>query len=306
MGIQGREVLEVIDGLLPGSLRLWVIGLTSLLAYYINSLFVVRQTTVVPKGKGFLLVIAHPDDECMFFSPAITGLLAGGNTVGVLCLSTGDYDGLGAIRPKELLGSCQTLGCKPSEVACMDNPHLKDDFKKPWQANHVADQIRDYLIQRTQENRPNIDAFITFDQHGVSQHPNHCSLLDGVRQYASGQRSRSSGGKGKLNAKVEVGSGKVMPVWKLLTISRWRKFIGIFDAAVTVILVTIRVASLRNSQLPKGIDKRDKFMCFMADPIQAITGQRAMTKHATQMVWFRWFWIIIGRYMYINELEQVF
>lgn len=38
----------------------------------------------------FLLVTAHPDDECMFFGPALTNLLSSGEEVHLLCLSEGE------------------------------------------------------------------------------------------------------------------------------------------------------------------------------------------------------------------------
>jgi hypothetical protein len=39
--------------------------------------------------KNILLVIAHPDDECMFFSPTILGLQKGSAKIHLLCLSIG-------------------------------------------------------------------------------------------------------------------------------------------------------------------------------------------------------------------------
>jgi N-acetylglucosaminylphosphatidylinositol deacetylase len=53
-------------------------------------------------------VIAHPDDEAMFFVPSILQLGAY-NSIHVLCLSNGNYAGLGAIREKELVKSCEVL-----------------------------------------------------------------------------------------------------------------------------------------------------------------------------------------------------
>ncbi len=43
------------------------------------------------KGKRICLLIAHPDDEAMFFSPTILALTApdAGNHVNILCLSSG-------------------------------------------------------------------------------------------------------------------------------------------------------------------------------------------------------------------------
>ena len=40
--------------------------------------------------KKVLFVIAHPDDECMFFSPSITQLCQEKKDVYILCLTTGN------------------------------------------------------------------------------------------------------------------------------------------------------------------------------------------------------------------------
>lgn len=36
-----------------------------------------------------LLIVAHPDDECMFFGPSLAQLQSSGWQLSVLCLSTG-------------------------------------------------------------------------------------------------------------------------------------------------------------------------------------------------------------------------
>jgi N-acetylglucosaminylphosphatidylinositol deacetylase len=48
----------------------------------------------------------------MFFVPSILQLAAY-NTIHVLCLSTGNYAGLGEIRVKELEKSCEVLQIEP-------------------------------------------------------------------------------------------------------------------------------------------------------------------------------------------------
>lgn len=69
-------------------------------ASFIYYLYLLTNADPVPREwKRVLLVIAHPDDECMFFGPTLVGLLGaevarnGGKlderTVKVLCLSTG-------------------------------------------------------------------------------------------------------------------------------------------------------------------------------------------------------------------------
>jgi N-acetylglucosaminylphosphatidylinositol deacetylase len=83
------------------------------------------------QNKRILLLIAHPDDEAMFFAPTLLALTRpdNGNHVKILCLSsgkelhnqlhgtaanigcaTGDADGLGEVRKKELIKSGLQLG----------------------------------------------------------------------------------------------------------------------------------------------------------------------------------------------------
>jgi N-acetylglucosaminylphosphatidylinositol deacetylase len=44
------------------------------------------------QAKSLLVVTAHPDDECLFFSPAILGVLSGNPEIagGLVVLSTGE------------------------------------------------------------------------------------------------------------------------------------------------------------------------------------------------------------------------
>jgi LmbE family N-acetylglucosaminyl deacetylase len=79
-------------------------------------------------GKNILLVIAHPDDEVMFFGPTLIGITnsSNENNVRVLCLSNGtfflneltlgDADGLGHIRERELQDSLRHFGIDQVET----------------------------------------------------------------------------------------------------------------------------------------------------------------------------------------------
>ena len=52
---------------------------------------VVRTRFPMLRDKAILLLIAHPDDEAMFFAPTVLGLSQPelGNHVKILCLSNG-------------------------------------------------------------------------------------------------------------------------------------------------------------------------------------------------------------------------
>ena len=75
--------------------------------------------TRLPKlrGRRVCLLIAHPDDEAMFFAPSVLALTrpASGNRLRILCLSTGDADGLGDTRRRELRKSARLLGLGEGE-----------------------------------------------------------------------------------------------------------------------------------------------------------------------------------------------
>ena len=80
------------------------------------------------KGRNILLVIAHPDDEVMFFGPTLVGITepSRGNHVRILCLSNGilfpgfanvgNAEGIGHIREKELVESAKYFGIEDVEA----------------------------------------------------------------------------------------------------------------------------------------------------------------------------------------------
>ena len=74
-----------------------------------------------------LLVIAHPDDEAMFFTPTILALRDSVN-IHVMSLSNGDYAGLGWVRASELVESCRLLGIPKERVSVVDDPSLQVSF----------------------------------------------------------------------------------------------------------------------------------------------------------------------------------
>ena len=70
--------------------------IAALAVLYLLSLVVakMRGPKNLKQSKNILFVTAHPDDECMFFAPAIEYLKQNSNLF-LLVLSNGGYDGLG-------------------------------------------------------------------------------------------------------------------------------------------------------------------------------------------------------------------
>ncbi|KAG8450413.1 hypothetical protein GDO86_002900 [Hymenochirus boettgeri] len=145
---------------------------------------VCRWVTNVIRGRGSdqlhgvkasLLLIAHPDDECMFFAPTVLGLLRERMSLSVLCCSTGNYYNQGEIRKKELIESCAALGIAPSNVAVINHRDLPDDPRVRWDTRLLSAIVLNHIKEK------NIDLVITFDDGGVSGHANHVSLHETIR-----------------------------------------------------------------------------------------------------------------------------
>ncbi|XP_076035825.1 phosphatidylinositol glycan anchor biosynthesis class L [Oratosquilla oratoria] len=126
--------------------------------------------------QRILIIIAHPDDECMFFGPTILHFTRDSNSeVYLLCLSKGNYRGEGAVRTKELWESCKVLGVAQQNVILYNSDALPDNPHVMWPTTRTANIISHHA------NSLDIDMIITFDRRGVSGHINHCSVYSAVK-----------------------------------------------------------------------------------------------------------------------------
>lgn len=104
------------------ALALLVILVPSL---YLYTVAVVSTRFPTLRNKRICLLIAHPDDEAMFFAPTVLALTRPetGNHVKILCLSSGNAEGLGDTRKRELVKSGLVLGLrKEGDVFVIDKP----------------------------------------------------------------------------------------------------------------------------------------------------------------------------------------
>ncbi|KAG2258360.1 hypothetical protein Bca52824_077654 [Brassica carinata] len=120
-----------------------------------------------PHEKNVMFVIAHPDDESMFFSPTINYLTANAYKIHILCLSTGNADGIGIIRKDELHQACAVLRVNP---VCLRR-NLCDGFGQVWNHDLLSEIIKEEVTNH------DIHTIITFDSYGVSGHCNHRGVV---------------------------------------------------------------------------------------------------------------------------------
>lgn len=264
------------------------------------------------QGKRIVLLIAHPDDESMFFSPTITRLTdpALGNHVKILCLSTGNADGLGETRKKELETAATTLGLRKSEdVFVIDDPsRFKDGMKEEWDEKQIAKVLAQAFIgpdkgKKAGTNdgpRATIDALITFDTHGISSHPNHIAVFHGARLFLSNLMHDHAGFACPV-ALYTLTSINILRKYSLFLDILPTYFVGIMSDMISGL--TGKKSGAKNRGISKG--SKGSRVVFLSDMTRYLKARDAMVHgHKSQMVWFRWGWITIGRYMFVNDLKR--
>ena len=107
-------------------------------------------------------------------------------------------------------------------------------------------------------------------------------------------------------------SGYTCPVslYTLTTVNIVRKYTFVFDA-ITTLVTGIYGDILSGFAGNAGGSAKDK-MHRQADKVVFVSGvdryvksaQAMVTGHKSQMVWFRWGWVGLGRYMVVNDLRR--
>ena len=110
---------------------------------------------------------------------------------------------------------------------------------------------------------------MTFDDYGVSGHPNHSSVYRGVLRL------------------VQTDVVEPRQAWSLQSTSKLRKYLGIVEMPLSCIECWLRPA-LR--------------LTLNDEPSRV---HRAMQAHATQYVWYRRLYVRASRYCVVNTLAPL-
>jgi N-acetylglucosaminylphosphatidylinositol deacetylase len=128
-----------------------------------------------------------------------------------------------------------------------------------------------------------IDVLLTFDNNGISSHPNHISLFHGARQFIS------------LLIHNRPGWASPVDLYTLTTVNVVRKYTSFVDVVASLVLVMVQEKTKGDHPNP---------LLFFSGPGEVRRAQGAMTNaHLSQMKWFRWGWIGLSRYMVVNDLK---
>lgn len=226
-------------------------------------------------GNTTLLVIAHPDDETMFFGPLILNLLKDGRYLHVLCLSQGDADKHGLERVKELTEVISALGPNAS-MRMINDVQLRDGFSAQWDRKVIVKYISDYVHNLKGYG---LETIVTFDSYGVSGHPNHRAIHEAMNDYK--KMNETSGVK----------------FFNLRSVNIFRKYISFIDAIITY--PPRMKATYRSQAYFKG-DSDDVILALDFDQNSRL--RRLLNMHASQMVWFRKLYMFFSRNMFLNNL----
>ncbi|CAF3456635.1 unnamed protein product [Rotaria sp. Silwood1] len=202
---------------------------------------------------NYLLVIAHPDDECLFFSPI---LLSIHSNKYILCLSNGNNQ-----RSDELRRSCIKLRINDYKIID-DHINLKDSQSVSWSSDAILGHVKHAIHQW------NISTIISFDYYGISGHKNHSAIY-----YALLKLSQTS--------QIHFLSLQSLPIYR-----KYFTFIELFR-----IYLKRKSTNMKIYVLPV----KD---CF--------TPHQAMFEHRSQLVWFRYLYLLFSRYIWINDFTLVY
>lgn len=263
---------------------LWPCLLYLLLAYVLPTHPALFPVTLF-NAKSPLLVVAHPDDESLFFSPTILRLTekAVESTGNLLVLSTGNNYGIGATRQKELQEACARLGITGDRCVVLNRDDIQDNPKEWWPENIVYGIVEFYV------RKWNVDAIVTFDHGGISGHINHRAVSAAVRKFAETDP-------------------KAPPTYLVTTTMLLRKYTILADLPLTSLRFTFRILvalspfSFVSAQQAEAYADRG---LFVSNLFQYKRGVWAFYAHESQRVWDRYIYLVISRYMWFNDVVRV-
>eukprot|EP00096_Caligus_rogercresseyi_P002721 TRINITY_DN1497_c0_g1_i1.p1 TRINITY_DN1497_c0_g1~~TRINITY_DN1497_c0_g1_i1.p1 ORF type:complete len:256 (+),score=91.23 TRINITY_DN1497_c0_g1_i1:497-1264(+) len=238
-------------------------GALCFILYILISLFGSKSNGGFPPSTRALIVVAHPDDEVMFFGPTIANLCRQGGDVSLhlLVLSTGNYRGQGDQRKEELYRAAESLSIPKGNITLLSYTKLQDDPKARWSEELLAEILTQYVESQ------DIDVVLSFDRHGVSGHKNHSSIYNALLLLKSEERG------------TRFRSPKILV---LNSVNILRKYSGIFDLPMSYALSPIS---------------------FIASPRDWLHIQKAMSCYGSQYAWFRKAYMAFSRYVLINTYD---
>ena len=175
-----------------------------------------------------------------------------------------------------MIEASNTYGIPNDHVHILDpNGKIFVDGFVDWNITSLAE----ILVKRIKQPPKGI---ITFDEWGVSGHPNHINCFKTI--------------------KLLTKRWKNTKFFALQSVPLWRKYLGFFDVYLTELLEgdkqIVYITWFGPTRYLIQIFKRKFLLIYSAYKI--------MTNHyKSQMRWFRYFYLIFSRYLYINNFVLI-
>lgn len=247
------------------------------------------------RDANVYFIIGHPDDEVMFFSPTLIELnkKEHNNRVKLICFSKGDavHESMGKKRTEELYKSGSILDLKENDIKVLDK--FKDGMDKKWDIDAIQKTLEEIIGKKSKD----LLVLITFDENGVSKHPNHISLYHGTKKFFQTYYSKT-GRNGKF--------------YVLKSLNFWEKYS--FNILTNVELFVDHLSKLFISNVLKikvnisffNNKTKNQSIKIYSDLNMLSVSYAAMAYgHYSQMVWFRYGWLILSRYLTFNHLIEI-
>eukprot|EP00048_Salpingoeca_helianthica_P017243 m.236229 g.236229 ORF g.236229 m.236229 type:complete len:270 (+) comp20496_c0_seq1:2439-3248(+) len=247
-----------------------------------NELLIHYKAVPVLLRGTVLFVTAHPDDEVMFFAPSILHCKRAGFPVHLLCLSTGNAEGKGEERTKELHRAGKVLGLAPENILVIDHPALQDGMNTVWPPSTIAG-----LVDVT-ATKLEADTVISFDSKGVSGHANHRACAAGLKLVAARwQREKIS-----------------RRALQLESVGLLRKYTFFLESLLLLILSPL--AAWRSQEQAQGQQKSLASQGLVRATFRdVLTAWQSLLQHRSQLMWFRYLYALFSRNVFLNTLVEV-
>jgi N-acetylglucosaminylphosphatidylinositol deacetylase len=239
-----------------------------------------------------IFVIAHPDDESMFFLPTIFGLQHV-DQKWLLCLSNGNYNGLGRTREVELHRAAGCLGF--DRIVVVNHDELQDSPTRTW-SHHTVARVLEETLLRSLPNPPDADAndchphqqvvlLYTFDDKGVSGHVNHVDTHHGVQLYLQNRDQTQN---------VHIRGFQLITEQSLR-----RKYVPLLHWLVLLgtLIGILTKTPTPTTTTPQSTPTDSTYFTLYRPWLN----WKCMAAHASQFVWYRRLFVVFSCYTYENR-----
>jgi N-acetylglucosaminylphosphatidylinositol deacetylase len=239
--------------------------------------------------RHIVLIIAHPDDECMFFGPLLAELHA--CSIYVICLSAGYVTPTATTsnetRIHELHAALRLLLARDVNYSVFIGPMHDTPHQEPWPIEPIITYLQQQLIEINKSC--SIDCIVTFDEWGVSGHPHHRSVHTAVAQIVLLNKEK----------KLPLSMSWLLnvPIYILHSVPLWKKYSAWLLLPCNNGCHSIIIRRKVND------DGKVALQILNSSPRRVWTAMRA---HRSQLLWFRRLYLLTSQYVYFNCYHQMF